>query len=476
MKLVIPSDWDGHSWECYQIMWPKSDQWLWTLIGMLSEMSRGRVWSETTGTITAAQAAMREQFDLNMPLTTCNGEQPPVPPVEPEIRYIYLGGGDDDSEDCEDEMSGCAGPTPPIKIENGKLYWWMCCQWIEVGLLSQIQVEVDSPYEDQDPQPTYSACGKAATIVDVLYEAVDRIWETRQDPPWKWVGDVEDHFPGNDDLDDNNIIGSYILVNAYDQSGSELVDLVQADQKQAFKCALVRKMTADSSGITRAQYDDMLALLDGIYGTLEAQIFKNVAEIFGPTDLSNIAKLMATDTTQDCGCPADTVADPTLQWNYTWKHFWDLTGQAAPAGGWTPNALTVRTPGRGFNDYADTGTRYFKTSVQLPFVTEAGTINRVWVQWGAGYLAAYDAGDQWKVTTGLGNILTIADIPAANNPSPGGVFITEKTGMSLALNSSANGLDFTIEGHLPAPVVANDPRSPYIMAVAVAGSGTDPFI
>lgn len=77
---VIPSDWDGETWRCVEILWPDSIQWLGVLTGLLTAPTRGRFWKASTGTITDAQNVGRTIEEANIPFMTCEDPCPPGPP------------------------------------------------------------------------------------------------------------------------------------------------------------------------------------------------------------------------------------------------------------------------------------------------------------------------------------------------------------------------------------------------------------
>lgn len=65
-QVPIPTDWDGTTWCCKVIEWPKSDQWVALLRGLITWPQRGRFWDGATGTITDAQSVGREIYETNV--------------------------------------------------------------------------------------------------------------------------------------------------------------------------------------------------------------------------------------------------------------------------------------------------------------------------------------------------------------------------------------------------------------------------
>ena len=94
MKVPIPSDWDGQSWDNICLQWPSSPEWFGILLGFITQASRGRFWNERTGTITDAQAIGREIFERAGGLTCMAGVKDiSVSCIEEAITVTY----DDDT-------------------------------------------------------------------------------------------------------------------------------------------------------------------------------------------------------------------------------------------------------------------------------------------------------------------------------------------------------------------------------------------
>ncbi len=173
MKVPIPNDWDGESWECVQILWPNSPQFWGLLNGLLTLMTRGRYWEENTGSIIDMQAIAWEIFNANYPYTNCNDE--PIPPVTPGDTVCFGGGAEDDEENLMGSF------ITNITCEDGVMYlhYGPCCKIAMTCDFSTIQ---QPPPEDTNPDPedpTTWACNKssgmAITFYDVIVEVVDAI-------------------------------------------------------------------------------------------------------------------------------------------------------------------------------------------------------------------------------------------------------------------------------------------------------------
>jgi hypothetical protein len=62
---IIPSDWDGVTFECQIIEWPASNEWRAIFNGLMTSPSRGRFWDGDTGSIIGAQSVGQQIIDRN---------------------------------------------------------------------------------------------------------------------------------------------------------------------------------------------------------------------------------------------------------------------------------------------------------------------------------------------------------------------------------------------------------------------------
>ena len=448
------------------VEWPDSVAWTGVLNGLLTLLTRGRYWDETSGTITNVQDIAWEIFNRAWPYMECSDGQPLPPEIIEVIRHV---GCEVVVESEADEMV-CQGPNPPIKIEDGKLYFWWCCDWVEVGSLpGAASSDVEEPYVNNDPAPTYSACSKAKAIVDVIYLIADTIWENQASAPWQYVGIVEDAVTGHNDLDDNQIIGAFltaIVINSvYDWS-----DVFDPTDKQQLLCSVTKLLADDAAGITRPQWDQMIGMIGAIYGEGIDDFFRQCAEAVGPSDMREITALMSLDQSFDCSCP-EAVENPTLTWDTDWSHFWNF---AVDDGDFVPNALTEWVAGQGWVDWSDDSTRYCKTSIHLDMTTETGMITELWIKVHVGTGFDY-AGDTFRIETG--NQAIYGPIPVGGDPvSVGGDFVLQQSAVNKQLTSADNTITVTAEGHTAAP--GGDPVEPdsfRIIAFALGGTGADPW-
>lgn len=311
MKLPIPSDWDGQEWQCIQVQWPKSQEYNGVLLGLLSYLTRGRLWDGRTGVIVNAQDVGWQIFNRNFPLVPCQECEECEECEDCAERGCGGQGGEAESED-EEDMSNVTW----LSIEDGVLYMYFgpCCKQ-PVGTLADLQLgdEVaDDPLNPtDDPDMVYSACGKAYAIVEMIYAVMDVVWDNSLSAPWQWVGKVEDAIPGNNDLDDNQIISAFLTADLLRGLQYTEGDVFDPNDKQQLLCAVEKLMADSSEGITRAQWDTMISQIGAIYGEVMNDFVRYCADAIGPSDMRDITKLAATDTTRDCRCPSEQADDPT---------------------------------------------------------------------------------------------------------------------------------------------------------------------
>jgi hypothetical protein len=340
MKLFIPDDWDGE-WQCVRIQWPKSLYWDAILAGMLDDMAAGRKWNENTGSIRAVQAIGDEIFNRNVPFNLCTPDQG----TDKESVVATSGG-------CiywECELMPCLNISNLLKIENGKLYAKDdCCQWIEVGAIAGVTESVgDDSFENRpsDPDPTYSACGKADAIVSILLSVGNYAWDQRDnDPVTAWTN-MNGLFPGilSMGFTLNAILAAFDVEVLYDLSqgwyGPELFD---ATTWQAIKCQLAAQLSDDS---TLPDKDD---LFDTMYGFFKAQwpldllaqsFWYNVYRAIGENDVRNYGLMGATNTDVECDCPQ------------AFTGFGNETNPSTSGWYWSAESTWSYTAPGGFNDF-----------------------------------------------------------------------------------------------------------------------------
>lgn len=196
-----------------------------------------------------------------------------------------------------------------VQIVDGQIrvFFGPCC-WKDLGNITELVKDADEVADDPlnpdgDPNAVYSACGKAFAIVDTIYTVADAVWENSLAAPWTWVGVVEDAIPGNNDLDDNQIISAFLTADLLRGLQYTEGDIFDEADKQQLICYVRSLLSDDAAGITRTQWDGMIGQMSGIYGEVVNDFFRYCADAIGPSDMRDITKLAAMDTTHDCDCP-----------------------------------------------------------------------------------------------------------------------------------------------------------------------------
>lgn len=305
VKLVIPDDWDGETWQCVAVQWPSSPRWLSILRGLLTQPMRGRLWDEKTGTITEAQAVGWQIFLENVPLTDCETGEAGDANVE---RMDALGG----SCGCWDEMElsmPCIDVSRLLKIVDGILYAKDdCCEWVAVGEIGAGVAEVISnPFDDDDTGPFY-ACGKAAGILGVIYAIVEHALEATALDEYQWeayIRSAADSFTLGRAAIYRLVINAYAAL-AVSSEGT----ILDEDRKQRWLCQLAPQL-ADDVEVTDSEYEAFKQSVSafwlsdnlGAAGNLIVNVFIAAREALGVNDGKLAMQLGAKNASADCGCP-----------------------------------------------------------------------------------------------------------------------------------------------------------------------------
>jgi len=93
-QFPIPNDWDGESWICRELWVPDSVQWRALVRGAVYELTRGRAYDASTGSIAGVQIVAKEIFERFLssgPCTPCGEHEPgdcqEFLPVSPNVTY-----------------------------------------------------------------------------------------------------------------------------------------------------------------------------------------------------------------------------------------------------------------------------------------------------------------------------------------------------------------------------------------------------
>jgi len=192
MELPIPQDWNGDDWICVNVQWPDSPLWVAILQGFLSAATRGRLWSAESGSILAVQAIGRDIWARNVPLVDCDAEGNGGHTGTPDdINEILASLGLGESEECG--MNCC------LKWIDGVLSIWDCGAWVPVPGDALTPEDTLGSYPPDlpgivDPETlTYSACGKASALTDVIFRIANAVWEQLDNLiVWQRISGIED--------------------------------------------------------------------------------------------------------------------------------------------------------------------------------------------------------------------------------------------------------------------------------------------
>lgn len=331
-----------------------NDEWRSHVVGVLEALDQPDAWNGTDGEIETARGHARAIIEYLVG-DHCPQPSPPPPPPTPTPGGPHHGPGgdysgcsdcsDDESEDC---MGNC-GPEPPIRIQNGVLQYFWCCEWVDVGSIqAAITEDTTQTTIDPDLQKHYleevpgadPACRVASYITDhftALWNDVVNEWAGGHDPrvignsfraiepevnydtsqaanlTWSLYVDTVLHYFGMGD------VGAWVITDA---------------QKARLKCAWLSIINDDDpyliDGGTKTQLRDSLELVFGrqSYKTGFIKSFCNVITTAGFNYWAQVAR-----TNEDADCSAcdspDEEPTPPPTFNIpqaaTWAHDYDFS-------------------------------------------------------------------------------------------------------------------------------------------------------
>lgn len=299
MKVPIPDDWSGE-WECFNIEWPNSPNWLAILLGLLTTIGQGRYWDEKTGTIKDAQAIANEMFERNYPFRFCDGS----------------GGGDVNIEllemlcgilgDCEDDM-GCVLPYGSIKYIDGILHYKTCEGMIPVE--GAEGVVINPPPDTGDNQTGSNfACNKAYGIADsVMLVAADFLSAV------SGLGSVYEMYqPAHNVLSQfgSTWQTSQLVCAAYVANTTEIAELIgDAETVQWLACAWSPALD-NTDNLTAAEQYTIQTTYPPIFTSAQRLFMVRMLQAVSFSTLAWWARLFA-DKSATCDCPDITPDGPT---------------------------------------------------------------------------------------------------------------------------------------------------------------------
>lgn len=384
MKVPIPNDWDGESWQCIRVQFPDSIMWTAILTGLLSYLTRGRFWDEKTGSIIDTQAIGWEIFDRAWPPRSCDSGTPQTP--------------DSDVDNVYDAYNACAAfwdEWEDIKVGIIDLEWrgntlYMrklpCCDWFPV-LQSGTQVttvpgtqtplEITQPAEDPLIDPR---CRQAAAITAAIRDVVEEVYSRRHalDCVFKTASVLSGYT-----LDKSALFELQLLFVAddIDWTGTIDTDITDADY-QRLQCQINAHLTGSDYGISQLEYASLQSVIafDALLNdSLPIGAAFNTALVaLGSGTVDDVAKAASnwSGDEPDCSCPESTqIFLPGLDTSVLdWLYIYDFTQQPyitpEPAGidwiagvGWTGD---TSRPSIGLDTLAGGATltyMYFKYAV-----------------------------------------------------------------------------------------------------------------
>jgi len=466
MRQPIPGDWDGVSWQCIKVWFPESTYWLAIARGIIYELTRAKTWDERTGSVPDVQKLAWEIYRRAVPFRDCSGA------ILPGERELIVGpcSADNGEEETEENMS-YNGPCPPLKIEGGKLYWWTCCEWLEIGSLTPPTAVHDEPYDGWPGEPEFYACGKAFAVVSLLYEVAGAVWDERDALDlWNVMGRIKAAVPGVD-LTNSYLWAAIGEAKAAAALGYSTGEVISATDKQTIICRSESLFSADDPAMTTEQFN-ALAVIIGV--TLEAAVSAMMVTCMyaiGLGDLSNAA-IAGASTNQDCDCPTEAYI-PEVPEGMDWTYYADLE-TAADMPDWL--ALldgTSLESGKGARHYSAVS-GLGNPTIEAVIHATGGVVKWAYLRYKIG--AAAGEGDYEGVQvldgTDLTSFIARADT-GDTDPSAGGVFSVSKN-----LNYEIVGGDgsFTVKLEVRDEGAHTEDRTVTIQGVGFAGTGTNPAL
>jgi hypothetical protein len=494
---TIPDDWDGKTWRCVALQWPDSPKFDILLRGLLYSLTRGRDWDGFTGSVKTAQTYGWMIFDVNSPFVACadSDECPecPSPPSEGEGAGQPCGGG---LVVLEDEDMGQVVTDVTID-ENGDVKVWFgpCCSKTLTGIrISGIAPDIGpTPWlPDGGEEPAYSACGKADAIVNAIYTVLEATQDAlvMVDYPWQILGHVEQHVGYNLDNKWLALLWSSWLalagLSAIDMfSGLDLSDFIgfaPADvfspvDQQVARCSLEGFFSADAAGIPDAEtYDAMKSVIQGRNFLYQALINMAISTL-GRSNLDVIARIGAANTNAVCVCPSvgSELYDVTQNWSSCdWVHWYDFTLADMPEWFVDQQNLHYWMPGEGLC-YDPNISGNVDIRVQIPVSDNGGTLTHVYFYYNVRCCDDYGGGTDIKTPDHM-----LVDFPGTgwfdSQPSMGGNITVHNGALSQLLQTTVDeNVGFGIEYHQPPPWDAGPANAVRVMAIAIGGTGSDPF-
>jgi hypothetical protein len=278
--------------------------WSALLRGLLMMPSKGRFWDERSGVIKDVQSVGWDIWAINGALTPCpDCVDNPVtnePSETDSLQGCYF-------MECLDEIGECDmanGPCLPVKIENGKLYYWNCCEWQEVGdvggnVTTEGPTIDDAPYTEETDEilqcrKAYAIAKFAEALFSTMQDASDMdpftgipyIANQMSYVDWSWT----DRFAmWSEWVAFDEIIPGFTL----DWSTTNTEVLV---------CKLLGKLNTYEQGVTEEEFSLIKSSVLSMFGYVYEGLVKDTIDRSERKRWSNVVKLGLWDNEAVCNC------------------------------------------------------------------------------------------------------------------------------------------------------------------------------
>jgi hypothetical protein len=328
MKLKIPSDWNGHDWQCLQIQWPDSPEWTALLMGLLTLLTRGAIWRETGDKteIPTVQEIAWQIYDANYPFRDCAGEL-----VTLVTTTGNCGGGlvvleDDNMGQVVTEVS-FDETTGILRVEYGPCCvreWQICAAGGQPPAFEDIEPDIP-PGQTEDS----TSCAMAIALVAVVSDLVDVGLEyAGLSNPFTYYDKLSEVNPAID-LAYSDVLRMWIA--AHELSGIGLGGEAQnVAIDEYLRCQWATQIPMGNEGISKATYDTLKSSIHAQIGVVIhpsaylgmggviADLWQWALYSIGPSDAQKITYYAQPQPSDDCDC-AD-VEDPEIP--YTGSVHW----------------------------------------------------------------------------------------------------------------------------------------------------------
>lgn len=471
MKMPIPQDYDiSQGLTCFEIYWPNSPYWLYILQGFLTTPMRGRFWDERSGVIKAAQAIGKLIMLENEHLRRCRSCGPQNDgngadwPVFDGMCPDCDGAGIDDCEDCN--MSN--GPCPPIRIFEGKLQYWWCCEWVDIPgvIVGADDLPDDNGIFPPDPTGASYACRKARGIADQMIAIMADVFDAAENlPPRPDI--VVTRWP-TVSFNLAYLILAMDEIGPFDNQTFEDNQTVYAD---TLACAWQSLLTDDSNRLGDTQFgaikDAALVVLPQYLG--QGMVY--LLDAVGIGDVSDFAVANLYDENADCTCP-DQQQDPTYSWSTDWARYVDFRQTDPVTVGITLLSNAVYTAGVGIQSDPDDGNGYHTPGIEWSILSgdADNTVTHAWFEYEC--VAEFDYADGPKCYTDDETLIPSSQKPDGD-PSVGGVWVSQRTSLDVPTNNRLY-VRWEAKGYNPAGKrLLSDSWT--LRRIAIGGMGSDPF-